>query len=72
MRTVTLTPAYGRDYTSKAKALSDWNGDKDFIINDIASRWDGKPTNRSQMAGSCYDKAMIRYKKNTQVFVVSL
>mgnify|MGYP003151300678 FL=1 len=29
----TLTPAYGRDYTSKAKAEADLNGGKDFVLN---------------------------------------
>ena len=28
---VTVTPAYGRDYTSKAAALKDWTDGKDFI-----------------------------------------
>jgi hypothetical protein len=29
---VTLTPAYGRDYKSKAAVLEDWFGGKDFQI----------------------------------------
>ena len=29
----TLTPAYGRDYTSKAKAEADLHGGKDFVLN---------------------------------------
>ena len=29
---ITLTPAYGRDYKSKAAVLEDWNAGKDFII----------------------------------------
>ena len=29
-QTVTVTPAYGRDYTSKAGALADWHAGKDF------------------------------------------
>jgi hypothetical protein len=28
-----LTPAYGRDYKSGKAALTDWNGGKDFVIN---------------------------------------
>ena len=35
MRTITLTPAYGRDYSSKANVLADWDANKDFIIQDI-------------------------------------
>ena len=29
----TLTPAYGRDYTSKAKAEADLRNGKDFVLN---------------------------------------
>lgn len=28
-----LTPAYGRDYRSKAEVMADWNANKDFIIS---------------------------------------
>jgi hypothetical protein len=38
----TLTPAYGRDYKSKAAVFEDLNAGKDFIFNDITSPWDGK------------------------------
>lgn len=27
-----LTPAYGRDYKSKAAVVADWNQGKDFIV----------------------------------------
>ena len=43
---ITLTPAYGRDYKSKAAVLEDWNAAKDFIINDFQSPWDGRPMNK--------------------------
>jgi len=62
---MTLTPAYGRDYTSKAKALADLKANKDFIINDITSRWDGKPINLEQID----QPVMIRYQRLTKVFV---
>ena len=29
----TITPAYGRDYTSLKDALADWNAGKDFLLN---------------------------------------
>lgn len=34
-RTITIGPAFGRDYTSKAKALADWDNNKDFVIHDL-------------------------------------
>jgi len=30
--TLTVTPAYGRDYRSKAAALADWEAGKDFAL----------------------------------------
>ena len=56
----TVTPAYGRDYKSKKAALADWNANKDFIINDISNRWDGKPVNK-QGAEVGKLTIMIRY-----------
>lgn len=37
-----LTPAYGRDYKSAKAVIADYEGGKDFILNDITSQWDGK------------------------------
>lgn len=45
-----VTPAYGRDYKSAAAAQTDWDANKDFILNDPTSRYDGKPINKEQTA----------------------
>ena len=39
-------PSPGRVYTSKAAVWADWIANKDFIIADMSSRWDGKPVNK--------------------------
>ena len=67
---MTLTPAYGRDYSSKAKAIADFNDEKDFIIADLMHAYSGKPCNRQQLIASDYP-IMLRYKKLTQVCVIS-
>ena len=56
---VTLTPAYGRDYKSAAAAIKDLKEGKDFILNDITSRWDGKPCSVRDFDGG--QKLCIRY-----------
>jgi len=66
MRTVTVTPAYGRDYKSSAKALEDWYGGKDFILQDVQSPWDGKPINFSDAADAGL-RVKIRYANNQKV-----
>lgn len=63
----TLIPAYGRDYASKAKLLADWNSDKDFVIADIMSPWDGKYANRPQFSKG--DRIQFRYGKLMKTFV---
>lgn len=63
----TLTPAYGRDYTSKAKLLEDFNADKDFILNTHTGR--SLPINKSQItAESECTSVQFRYGKNRKTF----
>jgi len=46
MQRLTIVPAYGRDYKTAESARLDWQNNKDFIINDMSSPYDGKPINR--------------------------
>jgi len=64
---MTLTPAYGRDYNSKNAVLTDFLDDKDFILNDMSSKWDGKPINRPQITEN---EVRVRYKNSTRVVVL--
>ena len=41
--TVSLFPAYGRDYKSVEEIKRDLVAGKDFLLNDMTSRWDRKP-----------------------------
>lgn len=61
---MTLTPAYGRDYKSAKDVKADWDANKDFIIADISSPYDGKPINKQDAPPGTYN---IRYKKLTQI-----
>jgi hypothetical protein len=60
-----LTPAYGRDYTSKAAILADFNADKDFLL-------DGKPINKAQLIELGVKSVNVRYKQLRNVAVVSV
>ena len=66
---LTLTPAYGRDYRSKAALLADFKDDKDFIVNDVMSRWDGKAVNRPQIIG---ETVKIRYNRLRSVMTLEV
>jgi hypothetical protein len=75
MKTLTVVPAYGRDYTSKASALADWKDGKDFRIADMSHHDDGRYLS-SRDAGALQAGRIthvhIRYRKLTQVCVVAL
>ena len=69
---IILTPAYGRDYKSKAAVLIDWDKNLDFIINDIFNKWDGKPCNKQDINNCRLSTSRIfkfRYARNTKVFI---
>jgi len=57
---ITLTPAYGRDYRSKAAVLTDWNSGKDFIVASIGHPHDGRLINKDDAARTD-DAYNVRY-----------
>lgn len=67
---MTLTPAYGRDYTKRADVIDAFNADKDFILQDVTSRYHGKPINKAQVE-VVTSQVKIRYAKLRNVVVVS-
>jgi len=71
MRTLTLIPAYGRDYGSQKAVAADFAADKDFIVQDVSCRWDGKMVNRMEMRGH-YNQAHIRYSRLTKLTVIKI
>ena len=59
-----LTPAYGRDYKSKAALLADFNANKDFIYN---AMFNTTYINKEQIDPGT--KITFRYSKHMKVFV---
>ena len=77
MSTLTVIPAYGRDYKSKKAVIDDWEANKDFKINDIMSRWDGASVNKKDLmsiknAGEFVSTVNIRYAKRTKRIAVKI
>lgn len=68
---MTLTPAYGRDYKSQKAVKADWDNNKDFVINDISSPWDGSYANKADLIGQV-GSVMIRYDRLTKIMVVKV
>ena len=68
---MTLTPAYNRDYKNKKDVLTDFDNNKDFIINDMMSPWDNKSANKQDLKGY-YKSVKIRYNKLQKICIVRL
>lgn len=60
---MTLTPAYGRDYKNKKDAIADFEANKDFVIADISSPYDGKYVNKADLVSSDVTCVYIRYDR---------
>lgn len=62
-----LTPAYGRDYKTKAEVTAAFNAGKDFL-GDYQMGF--RPCNKADIpAGS---KVVLRYKRNTAAAVITI
>lgn len=66
-----LTPAYGRDYTKKADAEADFRANKDFVCEATPNgpSFGGRYVNMSQIPKG--DRVQIRYKRLTQLTVIT-
>jgi len=71
MKSLTLTPAYGRDYKNAKSVKDDFGNNKDFIVTDFFNPYDGKPANKSDLTGQ-YSQVMIRYSNLMKIVVVKL
>ena len=66
---ITVVPAYGRDYGKQEAAVADWEAGKDFRIDTVGHRYDGKYM-------SCRDKTedmqvTIRFANSRRTVVVN-
>lgn len=66
MPTLSVIPAYGRDYSSAAAVKADWDAGKDFRVYDLSSHWDGSYLNKAAELPEG-TKVMVRYNKHTRV-----
>ena len=64
---LTLTPAYCRDYTSKAAVLADFNADRDFVVQP-----EGVYVNKAQLLEMGTRTVNIRYKNLRNIAVVDV
>lgn len=65
---LTLTPAYGRDYSSKKDVQTDWDADKDFQI--ATPEVKGRYINKADAERYNVPSVSIRYQKLTKVMTI--
>lgn len=63
----TLTPAYGRDYKTGLQAAADYHANKDFILRDITSRWDGKLISKADIGN---EDIKLRFNDLRNVIII--
>lgn len=69
---VTLTPAHGRDYKSKKAIEEDLAANKDFILNDMSSQWDGKPCSPVDLYKEGHRTVNVRYAQLRKIVTCKL
>jgi hypothetical protein len=73
MRTLVVTPAYGRDYKSKKAASQDWKDGKDFVSRDFSMP--DRPLSirdTEALKSEGFGEVQIRYKRMMNLVVVKL
>lgn len=68
MKTISLIPAYGRDYNSKKEVKEAYDSGKDFRIMDISNAHDGRYASQPELKE--YRQVRIRYYKLQRVMII--
>lgn len=68
--TLTVLPAYGRDYPSKAEVLKDWEANKDFIVARTGQTVSKSLEDLLRFDG--YTHITFRYKSSREVYIKPL
>ncbi len=66
---VTGTPYLGKDYKSKSEVIKAWNAYHDFVLQDVSSRWHGKPFNKEYADNQGWT-VTLRFQKNQKYVVI--
>ncbi len=69
---MTIIPAYGRDYDTKAQVLAAWNAGQDFVLADIFDSDDGRKINLQDARKAGLRVVNCRYKGLTKIAVIKV
>lgn len=68
MRSITVVPAYNRDYKTEEQVRKAWDEDRDFRIQDIVHPDNGRYLNKQDVAHG--ETIKIRYNKQTEICLI--
>lgn len=66
---LTVSPAYGRDYKSRNAVLEDWHNNKDFVVESFGPHM-GRYINKADAEANLVGPVEIRYAKLTKAVIV--
>ena len=72
MKTIILSPAYGRDYTKKADVIAALCHGSDFIIEDVINPYRGGYINIAELMAAGFTDIELRYNKKQKVTMYKL
>ena len=72
MQSITLSPAYGRDFSTRRAAEENFNANQDWRIESVASGYAGAYATRAELKHAGYREVELRYAKLTKVTIVTL
>jgi len=72
MDTITLSPAYGRDFKSRKEAEANFLAGQDWRIESIHSPWCGSYATRAELIQGGIREVELRYARLTKATIVKL
>lgn len=74
LNTLNVIPGYGRDYRTKEQVVAAWNAGKDFLIQHITHRYDGRYINLgdAKQYGVLYIRVRFNKKRNIHLIKITV
>jgi|TARA_R110000823_G_scaffold71378_10_gene164490 hypothetical protein len=69
---ITMIPAYGKDYKSRKSVQKALQGQADFRVMDVGSKWDGMVGNLRDLQMDGHTELKIRYAKERRVAIFDM
>jgi hypothetical protein len=72
MKSITATPAYSRDYKSRAAVLTDWDANKDFNFCFLGNYFYANKQQTADLKKDGYTHIQFRYARLAKTFIYEL